>query len=324
MTRLPPPRPMTRVLLLAAALLAAACGSVRPSLSPAASPNPVASSAPPATDEPAVGDAFAGLLALRAGELLLDDDTGIHPVAGPGEPIASASIAEGAIAVQTTGGAFRVATVAGNDLASLDWRDVAIDPHATRRPQSLVALSPDARQLAVLGATFGGGEPFEVVLVDLETGAARVIAVEREPNGPPIWLDSATVLLEVVAGAAGGPFVRLDAASGTVEPVAARGFGPAVAGDRSAVALPDAAGGVRVLPVRDWLDGADPAAASLVGAPDDALQVAVDASGRRIALIAADSAGAPVALAVYASSDVGWSAAGRTAEGGIRWIGWLP
>lgn len=325
MTGIPPPRHLMRMLLLAVAVVAAACGSVRPSASPATSPDAVGPSARPATAGPPGGDPFEGLLALRRGELLLVDAGGaMRPVDVPeGRRVELASTAGGTIAVRTADGRLHVATVAGADVPPLSWRALELDPGVARRPLSLMGLSPDARHLAVLAATFGNAEPFEVLLVDLDTAGTRVVAVGREPNGPPVWVDRSTLLLEVVAGAAGGPFLRLDSGTGAVEGVAARGFGPAISAEGGFVALPDEAGGVRLLSVADWLAGAEPATGEAIGAPDGVLQVAVDAGGRRIAMIASDSAGAPVSLAVYRREDGGWALAGRMADERTRWIGWL-
>lgn len=326
MTLRPPTRLAMRMLLLAVALVAASCGSVRPTPSPAGTTDVVGPTVPPATAVAPAGPRFAGLLTLEQGQLLLLDADGLgRPVAGPGAPVEAVSAARGTIVARTAGPTFHLATASGNDVDHLDWRTIELDPAIGRRPLSSFALAPDGSSLAILAAEFGSGEPFEVVLVAIETRATRVVPVDLEPNGPPVWLDPSTVLLEIIPGAAGGPFLRLDVGTGAVEGVRARGFEPAIAGDGAAVAVlgavPEPA--VRVLPVSDWLDGAELETGGAVGGPVNALHVAINSAGNRVAFDAADVDGTPVSLSVYARDEGGWFLSDVIEGDPPRWFGWL-
>lgn len=330
MTSRPPISRCVRMLLLAVAFVAASCGSVPPPRSPAAtgSPGPTGSTAPSATAGAPAGAPFANLLTLSHGDLfLVDSDGRTRPVAGPGERIEAASAARGTIVARTAGSVFHVAKVPGADVDRLEWRTLWIDPSIARRPLSDFALSPAADRLAILAADVGSGEPFEVVVVEIATAATRVVPVDHEPNGPPIWLDSSTVLLEVVPGATSGPFLRLDADSGVANGVGAQGLGPSIAGDGTAVAV--LASGreptVHVLPVADWIGGAALEAGEAVPGQVDALHVAIDATGRRFAFDAADADGVAASLSVYARDAGGWSLAATITPDGEppRWFGWL-
>ncbi|HET9519931.1 MAG TPA: hypothetical protein VFO73_02675 [Candidatus Limnocylindrales bacterium] len=330
MTSRPPIRRWMRMLLLAVAFVAASCGSVPPPRSPAAtgSPGPTGSTAPSATAGAPAGAPFANLLTLSHGDLLLVDSDGrTRSVSGPGERIEAASAARGTIVARTAGPVFHMATVPGADVDRLSWRELAIDPSIARRPLSEFALSPAADRLAILAAEIGSGEPFEVVVVDLETAATRVVPVDREPNGPPVWLDSSTVLLEVIASAASGSFLRLGVDSGVAGDVKAQGIGPSIAGDGTAVAVL-AAGReptVHVLPVSDWIGGAAPETGEAVTGQVDALHVALDATGRRVAFDAADADGTAASLSVYARDVGGWSVGATIPINGEppRWFGWI-
>lgn len=324
MTADPPTRRSLRMGLLVFALVAAACGNVRPTPSPAGPPDRDGPTSTPATAGPAAGAPVADLLTLAQGELALFDPEGVErPVAGPGEPIELAAAARGTIVARTAGQVFHVATVSGSDVESLEWRTIAVDPGVARRPLTEMALSPDATRVAILAADFGSGQPFEVVLVDVGTAATRVVAIDREPNGPPAWLDPSTLLLEVTAGPAGGPFLRLDLGGDRPEGVPAQGYGPALSGDATVVAVLGDEPGVRVLPISDWLAGAERGTGEEVTGSVNASRVAVDATGRRVAFTAEDVEGTPVALMVYARDDRGWFLADQVRGEAPRWFGWL-
>ena len=257
------------------------------------------------------------------GELSIGDaDRGRPMLAGPGGPVEAISAANRTIVVQTAGPTFHVATTAARGTGLLAWRAIEIDPSIARRPLSLPALSPDGTRLALLAADFGNAEPFEVVIVEVATGAASVVAVGREPNGPAVWLNDSEVLLESIARDGGGPFVRLDTATGALIPTKARGAGPAVAADGSIVAVL-ADGSIVTLPVADWLDGAALDTATTVGAEANVGRLALDTAGRRIAFDVTDEDGDPVALSVYVRVDAGWSLSGSIDHDPPKGFGWL-
>jgi hypothetical protein len=333
MSDLPPARSNLRFLPLAVAIIAAACGSIRPSPPPSSSPLPspagpsqVAGRTPPASSVPAEpGHPFADLLSLSRGDLVLLDPNGVaRLVPGPdGGPVEAVAAARGTIVVRTAGGVLHVATLVGSEIVEPGWRAIGLDPGDVQRPLTELALSPDGRRLAVLAAEFGSGQPFEAVIIDVETGTARVVPILREPNGPPVWSDPATVLLEVVPGSAGGPFLRLDVDGGSAESVPSVGYGPAVATERSVVAVLGDEPGVRILPVAAWLAGADRESGELVPVDARAVRVAMDPAGDRIAVSTTDRDGAATSLDVYRRDGPRWAPAGRIDGEPPRWFGWL-
>lgn len=307
--------------VVAVMLVIAGCATPPPS--PSAMPTVPSASDEAPSPEPPEADPLEDLVMLVGKELFLGDaDGGVKALPGPGGPVEAASAASGTIVVQTAGATFHVATVPANAGGPLAWRAIEIDPSIAARPLSLPALSPHGTRLALLAAVFGNAEPFEVVIAELSTDASGVLPVDREPNGPAVWLNDSEVLLETVASEAGGPFIRLDSATGMLTPTMARGVGPAVAGDGSIVAVL-ADGSVVTLPVEDWLGGAELDTATTVGAATNAIRLAVDAVGRRIAFDITDDGGDPLALSIYVRGEGGWSLSGSIDRDPAAWFGWL-
>ena len=309
--------------VVAVTLVMVGCVTPPPSPSPSATPIGPSPSVEARSPEPPAANALEDLVMLVGKELFLGDADGrFKPLAGPSEPVDAVSAAGGTIVVQTAGPTFHAATVPANAAGPLAWRAIEIDPSIAARPLSLPALSPDGTRLALLAAVFGNAEPFEVVIADLSTDATSVLPVDREPNGPPVWLNDSELLLEIIASDGREPFVRLDPASGALTPTKARGVGPAVAGDGSIVAVL-ANGSIVTLPVEDWLGGAELGTATTVGAATNAQRLAVDAVGRRVAFDITDDDGDPIALSIYVRDEGGWSLSGSIDRDPPAWFGWL-
>jgi hypothetical protein len=98
----------------------------------------------------------------------------------------------------------------------------------------------------------------------------------------------------------------MDLATGSVDPVAADGFGPAISGDGSLLAIASTNGSVVAVPMAGWLAGNPPDEGSLVDASGSVFDLAVDATGRRIAIVYADDAGNPTAIVVFVRDGDTW------------------
>ena len=188
------------------------------------------------------------------------------------------------------------------------------------------ALSHRGNLAALAVADPGTNESFQIVVIDLANGDRRMTPLDRRANGPPVWIDDASVLVEVLPIPGGTPFLRLDPATGAVKPVAADGYGPAISGDGSVLALASTDGSVLAVPTARWLAGTLPDGGAVVDASGSPFQLAVDASGRRLAIGYADAAGDPASIAIFVREGEGWrrsAARVQVAAGTVTMLGWL-
>jgi hypothetical protein len=322
--------PLRAILVVASLFAAVACGSPLPSGSDSAAPvaasiaASTAASTPDGSADIQVGD-LEGLVVLTGGALSIGSSEGtLDDVHGPA--VTGFSATKGRLIVQTAGPALAAADVDPADASPLSWRVVELPALVGRQLLSPVVLSPRGDKVAVAVAQPGRPLLFDMDVVDLAGSAPVISSIGRESNGPPVWIDDSNVLLEVVPVPGGTRFLRLDLATGRVDPVAADGFGPAISGDGSSLAVASADGSVVAVPAAGWLTGRPPDEGSLVDASGTVFGLAVDATGRRIAIGYADEAGDPASLAVFVRDGGAWRrhpVSISLAPGAPTMLGWL-
>jgi len=246
---------------------------------------------------------------------LIQENGAVLEVPGPGGQIAAASIANGRIVAQTAGPSFQVAAVDPAASADPVWRRVEVDV-----PDDLFAapvVSPDGTQLALAGGRIGGDLPIRVIVLDLASGSTREIEIDREPDGQLVWLDSSTLLLEVIPNR-GARFVRLDLLTHEVSPTLGEGYGPAISGDGASVAVAREA--LVVQSTVEWLAGAD--GGERVSAVSNPIRSTLDGPANRLAVLEGDDDGVPRALSVLERRPDGWTVVWTDREP-PEWFGWL-
>ena len=106
----------------------------------------------------------------------------------------------------------RLVVVASEKPASDTWNEriYAVDPGdgrfapigETKRPVGEMAVSPDGRTLAYVGARVDGPEPHDLYLQPIDGSAAQNITVTSldRPIGQPTWIDNDSLVLSVARG----------------------------------------------------------------------------------------------------------------------------
>jgi hypothetical protein len=252
-------------------------------------------------------------------------DGALAAIDGPGGQVAGLSAANGRIVALTAGSAVAIANVQRAD-AAIEWQPIELAATEVSHWITGPAISPDGNLLAVAATDPDLTASFRVVVIDLRNGDRGSQPFEPESNGPPIWIDRSSLLVEVVAIPGGTRFLRFDTATRTVEPIRADGFGPSISGDGSLLAVAATDGSVVAVPAADWLAGKPQDEGAIVDATGHPFGLAVDGTGRRIAIGYADDAGDPASVAVFVRDGSGWrrSATPVTIAPGTRTVlGWL-
>ena len=326
--------PLGIILILACLASVFGCENPTPSGSDTASPSaaagtPAASPAEPtpaATGATQAGD-VDGLVVLTGGALSMGTPAGAFVrLDGPGGEVTGFSSASGRVIARTAEPAFAIADVDPTGSSPAVWRVVEAPAPEIRHSLAAPALSHRGNLAAFAVADPGTNESFQIVVIDLANGDRRMTPLDRRANGPPVWIDDASVLVEVLPIPGGTPFLRLDPATGAVKPVAADGYGPAISGDGSVLALASTDGSVLAVPTAGWLAGTLPDEGAVVDASGSPFQLAVDASGRRLAIGYADAAGDPASIAIFVREGEGWrrsAARVQVAAGTVTMLGWL-
>jgi hypothetical protein len=247
------------------------------------------------------------------------------PIDGSPGQVTGLSAINGLLLVQTAGPMFALAEIDLQDMSAPAWHVVKLPALGGRKQLSTPVLSPGGDKAAVTAAA-GRANMFDIVVLDLAGGVPTVVSLDREPNGPPAWIDDSSLLLEVLPIAGRSRFVRLNVVTRRVDPVAGDGFGPAISGDGSTLAVASTDGSVVAVPAAGWLAGKPPDEGSLVDASGTAFELAVDAAGRRIAIGYADEAGDPASVAVVVHAGGAWRRhvlAMRIAAGAPTMVGWI-
>ncbi len=349
----------TAAAVLAAAVVAAGCGG--PSIPPSPRSVAVASAAPPgstgaasptsAPGSPRPTPAPSASVAATLGRLVVlwgrpgamtiavvGPGHRTDRVAGPGPALAWVSTggSDRLLATTTDGRAFvgRIGVVGGPAWTPVPLPRVrAADGRALAGSPSFGTLDADGRRAAFVAADFASGGPFDLVVVDLATGAARSIALPFAADGsPPAWLGDRLLVVTRGRGDEPGvtavdPVTGSQVAIGGADPVLA--FGTAADG-RTVVVASRRDGRVKVIPAEDWAAGQDAGAAvALEAGPDGSRTLAwlaLSTTGDRLAIVRTDANGdaAWIDLVGRAAS---WAPAGRLelplgADRAV--VGWLP
>jgi hypothetical protein len=322
---------LAAILILASLVISVACANPSPSgtdpTSPGVPASVVASAGEPSSDttvDAQPGD-LDGLVVLTGGLLSIGAPGGtLVPLDGSPGQVTGLSAINGLLLVQTAGPMFALAEIDHQDMSAPAWHVVTLPALDGRKQLSTPVLSPGGDKAAVTAA--GRANTVDVVVLDLAGGEPTVASLDREPNGPPVWIDDSSLLLEVLPIAGRSRFVRLSVATGRVDPVAGDGFGPAISGDGSTLAVASTDGSVVAVPAAGWLAGSPPDEGSLADASGTAFELAVDAAGRRIAIGYADEAGDPASVAVVVHADGAWRrhvVPMRFAAGAPTTLGWI-
>ena len=298
-----------------AALLA---GCAAPGPTPPPSPPPTAADTP----SPAIVRPSSRLAILagnpRDGGLVLVDDSGV--VRTVPLPVASttwiSSDRAGRLVATSADGQLFLSDPVANP-GEIGWREV-VPGWADARPAdplSFATISPDGRTIAALAADFAAGTDFDLVLVDLETGAAAAIRVNAWPDGAaPAWLPDGRLFLVARDPARDltGLVLVDPERPGAALRFEREAYGIALSADGQAAAIDRADGRVAAGATRLLLgDGAagggdDPSRPDdppglLVSAPPGTApgSFALDPSGTRLAIAWLDEAGGPATVGRY-------------------------
>ena len=325
----PPERPVRsgwslRRLALVLVLGSAACS---PAPSPSGSPSPTAETTrPPLETEGAVAGDVDGLVVVSGGVLAIGTTDGaLAAIDGPGGQVAGLSAANGRIVALTAGSAVAITSVQQAD-AAIEWQRIQMAATEVSHLMSGPAISPDGSQLAFVTADPGTTASFQVLVLDVRNGARTSQSFDRESNGPPVWIDNARLLVEVLPIPGGTRFLAFDVTTRKVDPVRADGFGPSISGDGSLLAVATTDGSVAAVPTADLLAAKPLDEGAIIDASGHPFGLAVDGSGRRIAIGYADEAGDPASVAIFVRDGVGWRRSTTPvamAPGTPTMLGWL-
>ncbi len=188
---------------------------------------------------------------------------------------------------------------AAADLAGLTWRPVEAADAAggsLAAPASFPTWDPGGRRFAALGGDLLGGGDMQLLLVEPGEGKATSIALKRALlAAPPAWLDGQRVAL--VTGSTDKPAtVVVDTANGKIARGPSGERRLATSGDGSVIATSAGPGSPILLrSSRGWLAD-DGTSTGSVEVPDgfvDAISLALDQGGRRLAIVWLGEDGVP-------------------------------
>ena len=210
----------------------------------------------------------------------------------------------GALVGSTTGGGLATSDPvdpggAAADVAGLEWRPVETADEsgaALATPVSFPTWDPGGRRFAALGGDLLGGGDMHLLLVDPGESKATSIALKRALLAtPPVWLDGQRVAL--VTGSTKEPAtIVVDTANGKIAKGPAGERRLATSGDGRVIATSAGQGApIMLRSSRGWLAD-DGTSTGSVEVPDgfvDAISLALDADGRRLAIVWLGEDGVP-------------------------------
>lgn len=334
---------------LVAAMIGVGCGGPAPRTGEAAVPT---TASVPAGSAAAESSGALLLLAGQPGTLVLelvsaDRQRRRLPLPDPDVAWISTDTTGRALITTRAGRAFLSEPLTGAGDSS--WRALEVAaPGAAPGPMSFGTLSPDGSRAAFVAADYATTRGFEVVMVDMASGATARLRVPRPAEGaPPVWVGDRLVVLTRERGDAAGVTI-LDPADGSL----ATGPGPA---DETGAAVPSGAWSGRITalsisadgsrvavavadddrieigPAGPWVAGttAELSSVRLAPGPDGSRSLAwltLAADGARLAIMRTNADGDASAVTVHAARD-GWQAQMQIAlpDGAVRAVvAWLP
>ena len=338
-SRAAPRSPAARGRVIAGLALAAALGACAPA----------PSAPPPASDEP-VGTPAPASPGIEAGPrlLLLGNVAGrrtlsllrpgaapvILPVPGP-VTVAVVPLADGSlVSLLADGRAHVVPGGAAGLLAGEEWQPLG-DGGALALPPGTAlglgaALVPRGSVLAAVARPSDADVPASLVLVDAATGERRVVPLAGGAAGPPpAWIDERRVAILARDALDRTELAVADAADGiVVASIAMRALDVRTSGDGATVAVLASPESVLVGPTAELLESrtAPPGGPAL--APGDWVVggMALDATGRRLAVVGEDAGGSSW-IVVHERDGAGWRETARLAPpqgAGGGEVAWLP
>ena len=177
------------------------------------------------------------------------------------------------------------------DIAGLEWRPVEAKGDAGESiptPARLATWDPTGRRFAALAGDLSGGGDITLILVIPGDAKLSTIALKRAVLAvPPAWIDANRLAL--VAGSAAGPAaIVVDTSSGKVTKGPAGDQRLASSADGSVIATSAGAGSPIVLrSSKGWLadDGTSVGSVDVPDGSTEAISVALDAKGERLAIV---------------------------------------
>jgi hypothetical protein len=240
---------------------------------------------------------------------------------GPADPVVAVTASGGRVVAATTGGA--LTTSPGPAGQARTWTNLA-RPAELAAGVPLMALSPLGTELA-LAVGEPQAERFDLVILEVDAGTSRTIAVERGLNGPPAWIGPATIAVNVIGGAGNSEIATVDVRSGGITDEAVVATVVSATADGLRVAFDDPSGNVLVGDIASWRTGSLESMTRIRARAGSAIEsLAMSPGGGRLAVIRRDESGLP-SLEVLAASEPGWTSVGSQsliADGPIS-IAWL-
>lgn len=323
------PGRLANLVLIAAVV--AACSAPAPSRSVAPSGSATPRAAPSGNPTPGTAEPAARLAVLagnpRDARLVVLDSAGrATPVDLPDAATAWISTDRaGSLLATTADGRLFLATPPatggvgpGQEIGDPGWREV-VPAYAGARPAaplSFAMLAPNGRTIAALAADFAQGTAFDLVLVDVQTGAATPLRIPERPDGAaPAWLPDGglVVVARDPARDLAGLVLVHESRLAPMLRVEREAYGIALSADGRVAAVDRADGRVAVGPTALFLP-ADQAAGPDTSAPastDGPVRLvtgppgmaagpfALDVSGTRLAVAWLDDADGPATVTRY-------------------------
>jgi hypothetical protein len=259
-------------------------------------PTPTPGSAAPLSTLPAAEPDVGGLLVATGGRLLVTDATGGLVAFGPAADAVSSVMASAGmiVALEASGRA----TVLDATAPASTWTIVdlpTLPPAAVRLP----ALAPSGPELAIVAGDPQGAS-FVLTILDVRTGASRVIPVERGLNGPPSWIGPGTIAVDVIRDPGHSGIATIDLGNGVVTNHPGPGSIVVSSADQAQLAIDDpASGDVLIGDVAAWQSGEVGSMIRIHGPPGTGVDaLAMSADGARLAVVRRSDAGASVEIVV--------------------------